>query len=78
MLGDEDRMPAEWRLLSVVGRCGWREPLVDEVSRVLEHGRETLLIEIGALPRPETEAAPEARPREPRKDTVHVLYVHRG
>ena len=78
MLGDEDRMTAERRLLSVVGRCGGREPLVDEIARVLEHGRETLLVEIGALPRPETEAAPEGRPREPRKDTIHVLYVHRG
>jgi hypothetical protein len=46
VLRNEDGMAAPWRLLPVFDWMRRREPLPDEVTAVLEHGGQSLLLQI--------------------------------
>ena len=74
VLGDEHWMTAKWRLLAiVVRRCG-REPLGDELSRVIEHCHVSLGGEILAFLRIKREAAAEPRVGQRGKEGIEILH----
>lgn len=50
MLGNENRMAAHRRLLSVIGGLRGREPLLDEVAGMGEHRLQPLGFEVVTLP----------------------------
>jgi hypothetical protein len=59
MLGDEHRMTAKWRLLSIILRLGGRETLRDEVGGVLENRGQSPFREIRPFPRTQAKALAE-------------------
>src|SRR3569623_149642 len=59
MLRDENRMAAKRRLPSVVAGTARRQPLLDEVARMLHHDGKSLGLQIRALLRPQMKPAPE-------------------
>lgn len=59
VLGDEHRVAAEWGLLPVVPGMCRGEPLVDEVSPVVEDGPEAFRRQVAAFLGPEPEAPAE-------------------
>jgi len=74
VLGDEHWVPAKWRLLSIGGRRCGREPLGDELSRVIEHCHVSLGGEIHAFFRLKREATVEPRPGQRGKEGVEISH----
>ncbi len=75
MLGDEHRVAAEWGLLPVVPGMCRGEPLVDEVSPVVENGSEAFRRQVAAFLGPEPEASAEWRSRQPCENLVDITHV---
>jgi hypothetical protein len=59
MLGDEDGVASHGRLLAVVGRLGWSQPLPQELVRVLGDGLQPLLLQVLRFFRSQTKPAAE-------------------
>ena len=74
MLSHEDGVFSHRRLLTVVGRVGGREPLVDEVGRVRQDHVHALAIQILSLRRLEAGTAAECRSLKAFKDLVEVSH----
>jgi len=75
VLGDEHWVPTKWSLLAIVLRCCGREPLGDEVSRVIEHCRVSLGGEIHAFFRLKREAATEPRLSQRGKEGIEISHA---
>jgi hypothetical protein len=78
VLGDEDRVAAPWRLPSIVRRLGRSEAPGDEVARVADDDRHSLLREVGGIPGAEAEARAESRAGKGGEDVVEVAQMWMG
>jgi hypothetical protein len=67
-------VPAKWSLLAIVARRCGREPLGDEVSRVIEHCHISLRGEVLAFFRPKREATAEPRLGQRGKEGIEISH----
>jgi len=75
VLRDEDGVPAPRSLLPIVARCGWRQTIPHEVTRVIDHHGESLRGQIGALGRTEMKALPKGGGFQLLEDDVEIAHV---
>ena len=61
MLRDKDRMMTHRRLLPIINRRGRRQPLLDEISRVLHDNCQSFAPQVLKLFALQAKAAPEGR-----------------
>jgi len=74
MLGDEDRMPTERRLLAVIGREGGCEPLFDQIPAVSQDRGETFPVQVFPLRSAQMEPSPKSRSRQGFKDLIEISH----
>ena len=74
MLRDEGRMAPHRRLLPILDGVSGRQPLRDEDGGVIEDGRHTLVCQISALLRPESEAHTEGGSRQSGEEGVEISH----
>jgi hypothetical protein len=75
MLGDEDWMPAEWRLLAVIGREGGCEPLFDQLPAVSQDGGETFPVQVFTLRSAQMEPSAKSRSGQSLKDLIVISHL---
>jgi hypothetical protein len=75
VLGDEHRMSTERRLPAVVARLGGREPLRDQLGRVVENRRQSLLVDVRTLASAEPEALAEGRAPQRGEEIIDVSHA---
>ncbi len=74
MLGDEHRVPAVGRLLTVVGRLRCGQSAIDEIAGVRQNHREAPGFQIRTILLAKPEAASEARPRKPLEQRIEIIH----
>ena len=74
MLGDEHRVPAVGRLLTVVGRLRCGESPIDEIAGVRQNHREPPGFQIRTILLAKPEAASEARPCKPLEQRIEIIH----
>ena len=74
MLGNEDGVPAHWRLPSVVQRLGGSQALAYEVAGVLHDNGEAATVEVGAVLRAEPELRSERRPGKLLEHLIEITH----
>src|SRR4051812_37993432 len=72
MLRDEDGVALPGRLLAIVGRMRRRQPLRDEVARMVHHGIEALVAQVLRVPGRQFLRRAEARSSQAREQLVEV------
>ena len=60
MLGHKHRVTTKWRLLAIIGQAGWGQALGDKVTRMIQHQRQALGLQIRLILEVELEAAAKA------------------